>query len=72
MTHTLKQDLVKNAEPAPQISIDTYMAALGFNHENAVGRYSNGTFIVWDLIPRNVLVDRDGDIFVVDAEIKRI
>ena len=68
----LKQDLVKNAEPAPQISIDTYMAALGFNHENAVGRYSNGTFIVWDLIPRNVLVDRDGDIFVVDAEIKRI
>ena len=68
----MKQDLVKNAEPAPQISIDTYMAALGFNHENAVGRYSNGTFIVWDLIPRNVLVDRDGDIFVVDAEIKRI
>lgn len=48
------------------------MAALGFNHENAVGRYSNGTFIVWDLIPRNVLVDRDGDIFVVDAEIKRV
>ena len=24
----------------------------------------------WDLLPRNVLVDKDGDIFVVDAEIK--
>ena len=68
----LKQDLVKNANPTPQVSIDTYMAALGFNREDAVGRYSNGVFIVWDLIPRNVLVDPDGDIFVVDAEIKRI
>jgi len=48
------------------------MAALGFSREDAVGRYSNGVFIVWDLIPRNVLVDPDGDIFVVDAEIKRI
>ena len=68
----LKQDLVKNANPTPQVSIDTYMAALGFNREDAVGHYSNGVFIVWDLIPRNVLVDPDGDIFVVDAEIKRI
>ena len=68
----LKSSVVDRMPHAPQISIDTYMAALGFNHENAVGRYSNGTFIVWDLIPRNVLVDRDGDIFVVDAEIKSI
>ena len=52
--------------------IDTYMAAIGFNRKNSVGRYSNGSFLVWDVIPRNVLVDRDGDIFVVDAEIKRI
>jgi hypothetical protein len=25
---------------------------------------------VWDLVPRNVLKDKDGDIYVVDAEIK--
>lgn len=31
----------------------------------------NADYIVWDLIPRNVLRDHDGDIFVVDAEIKR-
>lgn len=67
----LKQDFVKDAEPTPQIAIDTYMAALGFNREDMVGRYSNADYIVWDLIPRNVLRDRDGDIFVVDAEIKR-
>lgn len=67
----LRQDLVKDAEPTPQIAIDTYMAALGFNREDVVGRYSNTDYIVWDLIPRNVLRDRDGDIFVVDAEIKK-
>ena len=48
------------------------MAAIGFNRMDSVGRYSNGSFLVWDVIPRNVLIDRDGDIFVVDAEIKRI
>jgi len=67
----LRQDFVKDSEPTPQIAIDTYMAALGFNREEIVGRYTNGTYTVWDLIPRNVLRDRDGDIFVVDAEIKR-
>ena len=67
----LRQDLVKDSEPTPQIAIDTFMAALGFSREDIVGRYSNTDYIVWDLIPRNVLRDRDGDIFVVDAEIKR-
>jgi hypothetical protein len=52
--------------------IDTYMSALGFTKENSVGRYSNGTYLVWDVVPRNALVDSDGDIYVVDAEIKRI
>lgn len=44
---------------------------IGFCNDNGVGHYSNSSFIVWDLIPRNVLSDKDGDIFVVDAEIKR-
>ena len=50
---------------------DTYMSALGFTKENDEGRYSNGTYLVWDVVPRNVLVDADGDMYVVDAEIKR-
>ena len=66
-----QQRLVKNAVTATPIEIDTYMSALGFTKENDEGRYANGTFIVWDVLPRNVLVDVDGDIYVVDAEIKK-
>ena len=36
------------------------------------GRHSNNTYEVWDLVPRNVLVDVEGDIFVVDAEIRNL
>ena len=68
----LLQALVKEAEPAPQIAIDTFMAALGFEKGDRPGRYSNSRYVVWDLLPRNVLRDKDGDVFVVDAEIKLI
>lgn len=68
----LQQRRVANSEPAPQVAIDTYMAALGFNRQEEAGRYANGTYVVWDLLPRNVLRDSDGDIYVVDAEIRRI
>jgi len=68
----LKQERICNAHPATQILIDTYMSALGFTKENDEGRYSNGTYVVWDVVPRNVLVDADGDMYVVDAEIKKL
>ena len=67
----LKQHLVKNAKSATSIEIDTYMAALGFLKKNNEGRYANSDYEVWDLVPRNVLVDADGDMYVVDAEIAR-
>ena len=47
------------------------MAALGFEKQNDEGRYSNKDFQVWDLVPRNVLKDKDGDLYIVDAEIAR-
>jgi hypothetical protein len=68
----LEQERICNAHPATQILIDTYMSALGFTKENDEGRYSNGTYVVWDVVPRNVLVDADGDMYVVDAEIKKL
>lgn len=68
----IEQERVCNARPATQIMIDTYMSALGFAKENDEGRYTNGTYVVWDVVPRNVLVDTDGDMYVVDAEITRI
>jgi hypothetical protein len=66
----LQQRLVKNAKPATTIEIDTYMAALGFYKVDSEGRFSNEKYEVWDLVPRNVLKDAEGDLFVIDAEIK--
>ena len=68
----LIQRRIRNAQPATQIMIDTYMSALGFTKENDEGRYANGTYVVWDVVPRNVLADADGDMYVVDAEIKKL
>ena len=65
-----KQSLIKEAMPATPIEIATYMAALGFSSTPTNGRFTNGEFEVWDLFPRNVLKDSEGDIFVIDAEIK--
>ena len=65
----LQQRLVKNAVPATAIEIETYMAAIGFEKRNNEGRFSNGDYEVWDLVPRNVLKDKDGDIYIIDAEI---
>ena len=65
----LQQRLVKDAVPATTIEIDTYMAAIGFVKVNDEGRYVNDDYEVWDLVPRNVLKDKDGDIFIIDAEI---
>ena len=66
----LQQRLVKNAVLAMPIEIDTYMAAIGFTKINNEGRYANADYEVWDVVPRNVLKDNDGDIYVIDAEIK--
>ena len=68
----LQQDRISDAHPANQEMIDTYMTALGFSKQSTTGKYANESFIVWDIVPRNVLVDEDGDLYVVDAEIKVI
>jgi hypothetical protein len=67
----LEQERVCEAQPATQIMIDTYMAALGFEKDGETGRFKCDQYRVWDVVPRNVLVDKDGDIFIIDAEIAR-
>ena len=64
------QNFIKNSSPATQIEITTYMAALGFDSTEKKGCYTNPKYKVWDVLPRNVLKDNDGDIFVIDAEIE--
>ena len=66
----LQQRLIKDAVPATAIEIETYMAAIGFIKQNDDGCYANDEYLVWDLVPRNVLRDKEGDIFIIDAEIK--
>ena len=66
------QPRIEHARPATIIMIETYMAALGFEKTDRPGRFSNGKYVVWDVLPRNVLIDKDGDIYVVDAEIKQL
>lgn len=68
----IAQDLIKDAKPATKIEIDTYMSAIGFVKVNDEGRYRNARYVIWDIVPRNVLQDKEGDIFVVDAEIKEL
>lgn len=65
------QPRIANAHPASKVMIDTYMAALGFEKIAEGGRFKNALYEVWDIVPRNVLVDDEGDIYVVDAEIKQ-
>ena len=68
----LRQKRIEKSVPATQVMIDTYMSALGFNKTGTDGRFSNGSYEVWDVIPRNVLVDKEGDLFVIDAEIRSL
>jgi len=65
----LRQDLIKQASPATNIEIETYMSAIGFTKSENDGKFYNNSFVVWDVVPRNVLKDKEGDIFVIDAEI---
>ena len=68
----LRQRRIAKAMPASQVQIDTFMAALGFQKGNKIGEYWNDEYCVWDLLSRNVLVDTEGDLYVVDAEIKTV
>ena len=67
----LEQERICEAQPATQIMIDTYMSALGFEKGGKTGSFSNSDYKVWDVVPRNVLVDKDGDMYVIDAEIAK-
>lgn len=68
----LKQAFVHDAVPATNIEIETYMAALGFARLEGKGHYTNKEYEVWDLFPRNVLKDNDGDMYVIDVEIRKL
>jgi hypothetical protein len=62
-----KQNFIPNTQQASEKQIYNYMKSLGFR--NVFGdSYRKKTIVVHDLKPRNVLVDTDGDVYVIDAE----
>ncbi len=65
------QDYIEDVTYATPEDIDLYMSKLGF-HQVGEARYSDDTIEIFDLRPRNVLKDQDGDIYVVDADFRVI
>jgi hypothetical protein len=64
-----KQNFIKNAKNATPEEISDYMKLLGFE-EIGDYRFKKDGIEVYDIRPRNVLKDSDGNIYVVDAEFK--
>lgn len=67
----VKQSYIKDGVPASQNEIDCYMSAIGFEKID-IGKFKNKNILIWDVLPKNVLKDSTGDIFVIDAEIQLV
>ncbi|MBS9768026.1 MAG: hypothetical protein KGV44_10885 [Flavobacteriaceae bacterium] len=65
-----KQQYITNTTEASPKEIADYMQSLGFEQINPT-TFTNGTYTVSDLRPRNVLKDADGDIYVIDSEVEK-
>ena len=63
------QPFISNARLATHEEIDEYMSSMDFQPTGEDGKFSNGTILLWDIKPKNVLVTETGEIAVVDAEI---
>ena len=44
---------------------------LGFQLQDCNAATPPAEYEVWDLVPRNVLRDKDGEVFIIDAEIAK-
>jgi len=67
----LKQDYIPNLDKAEPFEIKSFMGNLGFK-QTTPESYVNDSYLVFDLFPRNVLKDKEGNMYVVDAEFKYI
>lgn len=68
-----KQIMVKDADNAKPEEIADFMTALSFcpaPEKNKPAAWKNDNYLVWDLQPKNVLMDKDHNLYVIDAEIE--
>jgi len=64
-----KQDLADKTIVATSKEISNFMKSIGFKKKTDTS-FINNSYEVSDLFPRNVLKDKNGIIYVIDAEIK--
>lgn len=63
------QPFIVGVANATMEQIAEYMEKLGYEHcEEKRGAWRNDSYLVWDLLPKNVLVDSEGYMYVIDAE----
>lgn len=67
----LEQMYIPNLIKAEPKEIDLFMERLDFN-KTTPQSYVNDTYLVFDLFPRNVLKDTDGNLYIIDAEFRDI
>lgn len=65
----IMQQYIKEVVHATPDEIERYMNQLGFANSGDA-RYSDGTIEIMDLRPRNVLTNKEGDMWVIDADFK--
>ena len=66
-----KQTYIKDCDPVANHDIQEYMSALGFTCIDN-GIYQNNFILAKDVLPKNVLTDSAGDIYVIDVELSLI
>lgn len=66
------QPFISGARMATKDEIRAYMQSLGFEPTDEDGKFTKGTLLLWDIKPKNVLVNDDGVCFVIDAEIDKL
>ena len=67
----LKQTYIPNLIKAEPFDINLFMENIGFI-QTTPESYVNDKYLVFDLFPRNVLKDNQGNLYVVDAEFRDI
>jgi hypothetical protein len=66
----LEQSYVRAEREAAQEEIDDYLESNGFREttlSDGMPGWTNGEYEIWDAEPRNVLVDRDGNLYFIDT-----
>ncbi len=66
------QPFVVNSRFATREEIVEYMQARGFEPTDEDGKFTNSRLLLWDIKPKNVLIAKDGTMFVIDAEIDEL